>query len=269
MNPADDINLLRIINQPARGIGKVTLENLTRCAREARRSVWDELQRQRDGGRVQAGLEKFSALIHRYHIRVQQETAWSQIMKDLLEEIGYFEDLRRASKDHNEVSSRCENVQEFVSSLADYERQREGALQNFVDNLRLEQKEDKDEEKDGFGVTLMTLHAAKGLEFRRVFLVGVEEGILPHDRSKLEGNIEEERRLFYVGITRAMKGLALSYCDKRLRYGKEEPRHPSSFLAELPPDVFESVNARATLTEVKPEQVASRFSALKAKLGKG
>ncbi|MDR0534173.1 MAG: exodeoxyribonuclease V subunit gamma [Verrucomicrobiales bacterium] len=268
MNPSDDISLLRIINQPARGIGKVTLEELIRGAREAKHSIWEEvqLQRQRSGGRSQAGLEKFSDLIHRYHVRFQQETTWSQIMKDLLEEIGFFEDIRRTSKDNNEASSRCENVQEFVSSLAEFEQKREGTLQDFVDNLRLEQKEDKDEEKDGFGVTLMTLHAAKGLEFRHVFLVGVEEGILPHDRSKLEGNVEEERRLFYVGITRAMKGLVLSYCDKRRRYGQEEPRHPSSFLTELPQDVLEHISANSTLTEVKPEVAFDRFSALKAKL---
>ena len=269
MNPGDDINLLRIINLPARGIGKVTLEELMRAAREAKHSVWNEiqLQRQRSGGRAQAGLEKFSDLIHRYHIRFQQETTWSLIMKDLLDEIAFFEDIRRGSKDGNEASNRCENVQEFVSSLAEYEQKREGTLQDFVDNLRLEQKEDKDEEKDGFGVTLMTLHAAKGLEFRRVFLVGVEEGILPHDRSKMEGNVEEERRLFYVGMTRAMKGLVLSYCDTRRRYGQEEPRHPSSFLSELPPDILEHINAHSTMTEVNHEQAFDRFSALKAKLG--
>ncbi|MDR1303693.1 MAG: UvrD-helicase domain-containing protein [Verrucomicrobiales bacterium] len=272
MNPADDISLLRVINQPARGVGKVTLEELMRAARAARHSVWDEiqLQRQRGGGRAQAGLEKFSTLVHRYHLRFRQETAWSSIMKELFDDIGYFEELRRTSKDGNEAANRCENVQEFVSSLAAFEQQREGTLQDFVDNLRLEQKENKDEEQDGFGVTLMTLHAAKGLEFQRVFLVGVEEGILPHDRSKQEGNLEEERRLFYVGITRAIKGLALSYCDRRRRYGREESCRPSNFLTELPPDVLEPISTDSVLTVASPEQTLDRFSALKARLaGKG
>ncbi|MDR1191655.1 MAG: UvrD-helicase domain-containing protein [Verrucomicrobiales bacterium] len=270
MNPGDDISLLRVINQPARGIGKITLEELMRGARAARHSVWDEVQlhRQRNDGRTQVGLEKFVSLIHRYHIRFQQEPTWSQTMKDLLEELGYFEDIRRTSKNGSEASNRCENVQEFVSSLAAYEQQHEGDLQDFIDNLRLEQKEDKHEEQDGHGVTLMTLHAAKGLEFRRVFLVGLEENILPHERSKLENNIEEERRLFYVGMTRAMKGLALSYCDTRIRYGKQEPCVPSSFLNELPPDVLEPISASSTLTMTAPEHVVNRLSALRARLGK-
>jgi superfamily I DNA/RNA helicase len=97
--------------------------------------------------------------------------------------------------------------------------------------------------------------------------VGVEEGTLPHDRSKLEGNIEEERRLFYVGITRAMKGLALSFCATRKRYGQSMPCHPSSFLLELPEDILERIDAAADTGPVQADEAADRLSALWAKLG--
>ncbi|MDD5260625.1 MAG: UvrD-helicase domain-containing protein [Methylacidiphilales bacterium] len=268
LNPNDDISLLRIINQPARGIGKTTLEELIRSARERKHHIWLELQEERKkSGRASAGLENFSSLVHRYHARFKQETTWSKILKDLLEEIRFFEEIRRTSKDNNEASSRCENVQELVSALASHEQKRGGTLQDFIDGLRLDQKDEKDEEKDGYGVTLMTLHSAKGLEFNRVYLVGLEEGILPHDRSKLEGNVEEERRLFYVGMTRAMRGLVLSQCGSRRRYGQEEPRHPSSFLLELPEDIIEPIDAASTLTQAGAEQVVDRLSALRARLG--
>ena len=270
LNPDDDSSLLRIINQPARGIGKTTLEELMRAARADSRPVWQELQRERSrAGRAAAGLEKFSSLVHRYHIRFQQETTWSLILKALLEEIDFFGEIRRSSKDNSEAASRIENVQEVVSALASYEQKREGTLQDFIDSLRLDQKEEEDEEKEGYGVTLMTLHAAKGLEYNRVYLVGLEEGILPHDRSKLEGNIEEERRLFYVGMTRAMRGLVLSQCGSRRRYGQIEPRHPSSFLLELPQEILEHIDASSTLTQAGEEQVADRLGALKARLGAG
>jgi len=127
---------------------------------------------------------------------------------------------------------------------------------------------DKEEDKkdDGYGVTLMTLHGAKGLEFTRVYLVGVEEGLLPHDRVKLEGNLEEERRLFYVGITRAKKWLTLTRCHSRRRYGKEEPRHPSSFLSELPEEGVEHLTTASTRVKLEGPEAANRLSALRARL---
>jgi superfamily I DNA/RNA helicase len=126
--------------------------------------------------------------------------------------------------------------------------------------------EEKDEKEDGYGVTLMTLHGAKGLEFTRVYLVGLEEGILPHERVKMEGNIEEERRLFYVGITRAKKWLILTRCDTRKRYGNDEMRHPSTFLKEIPEDGVESMSAGSTREKVEQATAATQISALRARL---
>jgi superfamily I DNA/RNA helicase len=198
---------------------------------------------------------------------VRQETCWSQIFKDLIEELGFFEELKRSSKDVEEARSRIENVEELVSALVTFEEKKEGNLTDFVDTLRLDTSKKDEKEDAGYGVTLMTMHAAKGLEFPHVYIVGVEEGTLPHDRSKQEGTIEEERRLFYVGITRAMKGLSLSYCAYRKRYGQSVPCHPSSFLLELPQDILETVDASLDTGPVQGDEAADRVNALWARLG--
>lgn len=265
LNPDDDISLLRIINTPPRGVGKTTVEKLIEVSRLEKNPIWQIMQTE-TGGRSQEGVTRFIKIITKYHLRVRQETCWSQIFKDLIEEIGFFEEIKRAAKDIEEARSRIENVQELISALATFEEKKEGNLTEFVDTLRLDTSK-KDEKSDQpYGVTLMTMHAAKGLEFPHVYIVGVEEGTLPHDRSKAEGNVEEERRLFYVGITRAMKGLALSFCSSRRRYGQEMPCHPSSFLLELPEKVLERVNAGDSAAPAKKEDASSRMKALLAKL---
>jgi DNA helicase II / ATP-dependent DNA helicase PcrA len=266
LNPNDDISLLRVINLPPRGIGKTTVENLIEVSRREKKPIWQIMQTE-TGGRGQAGIERFIKLLSSYHVRVRQETCWSQIFKDLIQELGFFEELKRMAKDVEEARSRIENVEELVSALVTFEEKKEGNLTDFVDTLRLDTSKKDEKDDSGYGVTLMTMHAAKGLEFPYVYIVGVEEGTLPHDRSKLEGNIEEERRLFYVGITRAMKGLSLSYCSSRKRYGQEMPCHPSSFLLELPQEIVETVDAGAYTGPVQADEAADRMSALWAKLG--
>jgi superfamily I DNA/RNA helicase len=106
-------------------------------------------------------------------------------------------------------------------------------LPGFLADTALDREREEEPDKSADGVTLITFHAAKGLEFTQVFLIGLEEGLLPHNRSKLDGNLEEERRLFYVGITRAKRNLTLTHCASRLRYGSPTPCHPSSFLKDL------------------------------------
>jgi superfamily I DNA/RNA helicase len=122
---------------------------------------------------------------------------------------------------------------------------------------------------DGPGVTLITLHAAKGLEFPHVYLIGLEEGLLPHDRSKMEGTVDEERRLLYVGITRARQTLALTWCGHRIKYGSASPCTPSSFIKELPAEWTEQRNATQILNApVAASAVKGKFGALKALLEK-
>ena len=136
------------------------------------------------------------------------------------------------------------------------------------DQIRQEREEDKDEDKSP-GVTLITLHAAKGLEFPHVYLVGLEEGMLPHDRSKVEGTIDEERRLLYVGITRARLTLALTYCGHRIKYGSPMPSMPSSFLKELDPQWLDRRGANEILNApVTQMSAADRFAQMRAALGR-
>jgi len=131
--------------------------------------------------------------------------------------------------------------------------------------LRQENEDDEKDKEKGTGVMLITLHASKGLEFPHCYLVGLEEGILPHDRSKVEGTLDEERRLLYVGITRAQKTLTMTYCFNRFRYGGMVPCNPSSFIKELNPELIERIDLKKLLnTPVEAPAAKSRFAAMRA-----
>ena len=268
-NPDNDGALLRVVNLPARGVGTTTMEELTRRSRDAGTSIWQVMQGDLSAGfpRAWTGLTSFRQVIRDYQGKFAMPGDWAVILKELLKDIGYEEDLKRSSKDPEEHASRSENVQGLVNALVEHQSKEKGDLNSFIDTMLLDSSDEKEEkEEDGYGVTLMTLHGAKGLEFTRVYLVGVEEGLLPHDRVKLEGNLEEERRLFYVGITRAKKWLTLTRCHSRKRYGKEEPRHPSSFLSELPEEGVEHLTTASTRVKLDGAEAAKGFKALRARL---
>jgi DNA helicase II / ATP-dependent DNA helicase PcrA len=271
-NPDNDGALLRVVNLPARGVGTTTMEDMIRRSREAGGSIWQLLQGDLSVSfpRAYPGLTSFRQVIRDYQGKFAMPGDWAATLKGLLKDIGYEDDLKRSSKDPEEHASRSENVQGLVNALAEHQAREGGDLSSFIDTMLLDTS-DKEEDKkdDGYGVTLMTLHGAKGLEFTRVYLVGVEEGLLPHDRVKLEGNLEEERRLFYVGITRAKKWLTLTRCHSRRRYGKEEPRHPSSFLGELPEEGIEHLTTASTRVKLEGPEAANRLSALRARLAAG
>jgi superfamily I DNA/RNA helicase len=267
--PDNDAALLRSVNTPARGIGAASVESLIKMSQAAGTSVWQVLQGDLTtiAPRAYPGLTSYRELVRDFQGRFARSTDWAATFREMVEAIGYFEDLKRTCRDHEEYQSRVENVQGLVSSLATYkEKAPEGTLQGFIDAMLLNDLEEKDEKEDGYGVTLMTFHGAKGLEFTRVYLVGLEEGILPHERVKMEGNIEEERRLFYVGITRAKKWLILTRCDTRKRYGNDEMRHPSTFLKELPEDGVESMSTGSTREKVEQATAATQIGALRARL---
>jgi superfamily I DNA/RNA helicase len=273
MNPDDDTSLLRIINTPARGIGTSTIELAIEESVATKRSLLQVLQQasrcppndfgaaadtqrassdRRQGPvalqnllsqRAKDSISKFLSLVDRYETKLTEPMIdLSAVVSDLFAEIGYFDDLRRSCKTPEEAADREENVRELIRALSDYQRRSTDGIPGFLAEVSLDQDREEEKEAVSDGVTLITFHAAKGLEFKHVYLIGIEEGVLPHDRSKLEGNLDEERRLFYVGITRAKYGLTITHCGSRIRYGNASPCHPSSFLKDLDPRFVEHVN---------------------------
>ena len=169
--------------------------------------------------------------------------SWAQ---RFLTEIGYLDEMRRSEKDAEAAESRVRNLRELAASmdgnasLAPVER-----LESFLEELTLDSDHEEEKEDSGDAVTLITMHSCKGLEFPHVYIVGLEDGLLPHSRSKAEGTLDEERRLFYVAITRAMQTLAISHCTSCKKYGQLAPCHPSPFLKELPAELVEHANERS------------------------
>jgi superfamily I DNA/RNA helicase len=156
--------------------------------------------------------------------------------------------LRRSEKTPEAGENRVRNLKELVTTLNDVQPQTAPPaerLQLFLEQLTLDSEREEDNEEHGDAVTLITMHSCKGLEFPRVHIVGLEDGLLPHSRSKVEGTLDEERRLFYVAITRAMQTLVISHCASRKKYGQALPCHPSPFLNELPPELVELGDEKA------------------------
>ena len=272
-NPNDDLNLLRIINTPARGIGATTIDLAVAESNQAKTSIFATLQssgfQELLSAKTGTAVRAFIELIDRYETQIHQPLVeLASIAAALLEEIRYPEELRRSCKTPEEALNREENVRELVRTLADYQRRSTEGLSGFLAEVALDQEREEETDTDKDGVTLITFHAAKGLEFPHVFLIGLEEGILPHDRSKLEGNLDEERRLFYVGITRAMQTLTITHCANRNKYGGSISCHPSSFLKDLDPQYVEVVNYHQLANQPASEGTArSHFAKMRELLG--
>jgi DNA helicase II / ATP-dependent DNA helicase PcrA len=249
VNPLDSISLARVINTPKRGIGKTTLDRLNQTAQQLGVPLWeivrDQTSVQTLAGRSARPIIQFAQMIERLQANLQNSTA-SSLVQDLLDSSGYLRDLQDQGTE--EADDRLGNVQELYNAVLQYEEDNEGAtLNQFLESAALASDLDNLGE-DAAVVSLMTLHSSKGLEFPVVFLVGVEQGLFPNYRS-LDDPIalEEERRLCYVGITRAEEQLFISHARERRLYGNREPAIPSSFLAELPKDLL-SGNAVATIS---------------------
>ncbi len=241
MNPADDVALLRIINTPPRGIGAGTLQRLRQQAAEQGGALWDAvvaLSEDTAGSRPNAALAGFRALIE--GLREEFTTLPpAEFLRQVLDRSGYFDVLEQQRTP--EDRSRAENLRELVNALAEATERGE-TLESFLDHVAL--MSDADEYDPEAPISLMTLHAAKGLEFDHVFLVGLEEGLFPHARSTdSEEGLEEERRLCYVGMTRARQTLTLTCAAYRRGYGSSgwQATVPSRFLREIPPALLETV----------------------------
>jgi superfamily I DNA/RNA helicase len=181
---------------------------------------------------------------------------------NLLTEIEFFDYLRRTCKTPAEADMREQNAREFIDSLFAHRARsskKAKGLQHFLDEIALVADRDDDDITKKKGVCLITLHAAKGLEFPIVYLVGLEEGILPHSRSIQEGTRDEERRLLYVGITRAMHSLTMTYCHSRKKYGEKQPCQPSTFIKELDREWVQEIIYDEHINQPATEESAASF----------
>jgi DNA helicase-2/ATP-dependent DNA helicase PcrA len=242
--PRDEASLLRIINTPPRGIGTKTVETLMQQAVQQGCCVWDIACRPTspDGlpEKASSAVRQLVELVKRFQRQAAARTgSLADLVRHLIEAIGYQTELQRQYDDPAERQTRWESVQDVVNALADYEaRSQAPALGEFLDDVALAGREfdtDKEDQLRRNSVALMTLHCAKGLEFPHVYMVGMEEGVLPHRRSVDEEGtaIDEERRLCYVGITRAQERLTFSLALTRRKWGKPRDTMPSRFLYEL------------------------------------
>jgi superfamily I DNA/RNA helicase len=273
INPQDDVSLLRIANVPARGLSDVTMERLLAASQERKGSVFAAMKNPAVQVTFQAkargSIEAFIAFVEKTRAQLHQAASSPRPLQSwadhFLNETGYFAELQRLEKNRENAEARIRNLRELTATLDNFGRPADppaDRLQSFLEDITLD-SELEEEKETGDAVTLITVHSCKGLEFPRVYIVGLEEGLLPHARSAAEGTLDEERRLFYVAVTRAMQSLTLSHCAGRMRYGQLMPCHPSRFLKELPPELVEDDAARDK-KPVAPDTGKKMFDVLRS-----
>jgi superfamily I DNA/RNA helicase len=241
-NPQDETSFLRVVNMPRRGVGDTTLHAIhDLCLRGTYNSMQgaaEALRTEVITGPPAQGLKEFLNLISAYRKRFRErKEPLSKLVADLLEAIGYRDELRRTHKSEEQAFNRWQNVEAIVSAVEAYEKEaKEPSLVDFLDTSALASDNDRMSrtERRRVGVTMMTIHSAKGLEFPFVFIMGVEEGQLPHEKSLKDDSIEEERRLFYVALTRAQRHVTLFEALSRSRFGRERLSTTSRFMKEIP-----------------------------------
>ncbi|MDR2629781.1 MAG: UvrD-helicase domain-containing protein [Spirochaetaceae bacterium] len=287
-NPDDDVNLLRIINTPRRGIGKTLISTVTGLARKKQSSLWEAMGALRhasiplwegpgtetlDKGRAE--IDGFMKMIESFKAEILGGTSqkgWrlSQKVRHLVETIDYWSYLVTEYRKNDKMARwKFLNIESLINSIETWEADEDTldpTLYPYLNRISLITRNDDDGETGGRGkVNLSTIHAAKGLEFPVVFIAGAEEGIIPHERSVEEGggNIEEERRLFYVAITRARDKLFISSCRKRRRLQNTVDCVPSPFLAEIPPHLIAYREEEKPVED--PEEAEKYFALLKSK----
>jgi DNA helicase-2/ATP-dependent DNA helicase PcrA len=246
-NPADVVSFTRVVNSPRRGIGQTSLGRVTSYASSLDISVWDAAASPEQvpglGAAAIKALRRFMDTMRELRLRVEQETPVADLLEAMLAQTGYIEALE--AERTIEAQGRIENLEqlvevgrEFDAGWAVTDSDGEGTLDVFLQQIALVADADSRSDNEGL-VTLMTLHNAKGLEYPIVFIAGCEEGVFPHSRALDEGGLEEERRLFYVGITRTMRQLYLTYARRRAVFGAQTFGMPSRFLDEIPGELME------------------------------
>jgi DNA helicase-2/ATP-dependent DNA helicase PcrA len=277
LNPRDEIALRRIVNYPARGIGGGTIDRLTKWCAAQRMPLWNGLVRiqELEGVRpnIKRSVSEFTEMLNNLGTELERGTAIVSATRALMDKVDLYGDIRSASPTMKAAQKRIDNVESLLASLARHQERDPGrnALIAYLRKLSLESSDD-DTPEAGNSVTMTTLHGSKGLEFPVVFLVGWEEELLPHARTLMAtasdvsnpentSDVGEERRLAYVGITRAQLVLYVSRSVVRVLRGKPVPRTPSRFLTEIPPELMhERMIADELQAPVEAEELSSFFS---------
>ncbi len=270
LNPHDDISLLRIANVPARGLSDVTMERLLGASHERKCSVFTAMKNPLVTTTFQKNtresIEAFVAFVEQ--VQGQLPTSdpnfrlqtWAE---NVMNETGYLNELKRLEKDPQVAENRQRNLRELMATMDGSGNAPTERLEIFLENITLDSDREEEKETTQDAVTLITMHSCKGLEFPHVFIVGLEDGLLPHTRSKVEGTMDEERRLFYVAVTRAMETLTISHCGGRKKYGQLLPCQPSPFLKELPEELVEHADAKSKIP-VAQESGKNLFAAMRS-----
>lgn len=245
LNPLDQEAILRVINQPRRGIGEKALDFLTGYGRKNDITLWSLLQRAAKGefsqdipAKARQGVVDFVTILEEAKKRFA-ESKPSEVLDWFLEKVNFEQSIEEDVKSDKMRDFKRENIQEFRNALASYEEGDQASLRQFVSNMTLNTNMGKNASTpQSEKVNLMTFHSAKGLEFEACFLIGIEDQIIPHEKSLKENGMQEERRLMYVAITRAKKYLTLSMAKQRQQRGVSSPRRPSPFLQEIPKELL-------------------------------
>jgi DNA helicase-2/ATP-dependent DNA helicase PcrA len=274
-NPDDDVNLLRIVNTPRRGIGKTTLEKLNAISRSHDSSLRAAMELVRTGGLAFGGLSEkavadiaaFLDLIDEYREELLGKKRIAAKVRQLVDAVDYWGYLVEENKQSDKAAKwKFHNLEILIKSIEDWETDPDNlapGLYEWLGRVSLITRDDLEDEEGG-EVNLMTIHAAKGLEFDVVFIAGCEDGIIPHARSleEGEGSLEEERRLFYVAVTRARSRLLVSACLRRRKQNQTMDCVPSPFLQEIPPSLIQNCAGEAEFTEKEGEEYFGKLNAM-------
>ena len=273
VNPFEDQSLLRILGNPPRGLGEKAVAKL----RELRGRSMPMLKvlgtpafREAVGGKGGAAAEALHHTVMKYRALFAEPGELAAKVKNYLSEVGYLDGLQKVYKDIEEATRRRENVDEFITAVAQFENKQSGAvtLADFLERYSLLEENDRtqDNSRQGDGVILTTIHAAKGLEFPLVFVIALEQNIFPNERALLENSSDEELRLFYVALTRAKRHLVLTHADARFRYGRTERQRPSEFLNRLPEELLDAGDDYEYIRKLSLDSINEGFAKIFAAL---
>jgi superfamily I DNA/RNA helicase len=269
-NPKDDQSFLRILGVPPRGIGDKAIEHLKKlqniCFLPLTELIGNEDFLAHAGAKAASGSKDLYSTLIKWRGNFSEPGNLSDKTLGYFKDLNFIEGIMKLYKDRDDAEKRRDNIYELINAIASFEK-KSGViptLQEFLEIYALYDDSDKVEEEDKNSVTLMTVHAAKGLEFSFVFLPGMEHNIFPHERAVQEGNTEEERRLFYVALTRARKNVHLVYARIRMKYGKTAIQRPSSFLFELPDEISERLDSSTAFKPMGKDELKDAWAALYA-----